>query len=277
MKTPWLPTLLALLLCLPAARAFPPAPDGLIYGMVKDQYGTPLLNSADSVLLQTPGGMRVAVNLQPGLAIGINYALSVPMDAGVTPDPYVNNALTTGAQYRLYVVGGTTTNLPIEMLGTNSVLGAPAQQVRQDLTLGTDANGDGIPDAWEQIFLAEIGATNTLSSLTANTLFGGRTLLQQYLMGNYPNNPTNVFSVQLVSQSAGSAVLAFTTMTGRSYTVLGSPDLKNWTTLSFTIPAQGAAAGPYTYYYAANIQPLQIQTAQPTNAPTMQFFRLQLQ
>ena len=34
--------LLAGCLLVPAARAFPPAPDGVIYGMVKDQSGTPL-------------------------------------------------------------------------------------------------------------------------------------------------------------------------------------------------------------------------------------------
>jgi len=70
-------------------------------------------------------------------------------------------------------------------------------------------------------------------------------------------------------------VLAFTTMTGRTYTASGSPDLKNWTPLNFTIPALGP--GAVTNYYSSVIQPLQIQTVQPTNAPTMQFFRLSLQ
>jgi len=271
------PVLLAVMLYRPGAYGFPPAPDGVIYGLVKDQYGTPLSNSGDQVILQTPAGVQVTCNIQSGLAVGVNYALSVPMDFGVSPDPYAPDALFAGAQYKLYVTVATTTNLPIEMTGTNRVLGAPAQQTQQDLTLGADANGDGIPDAWEQLFLSEIGKNLPLASINPNADYArdGRTLEQEYLLGNYPFNPTNSFNVQLVSHHAGSAVLAFTTITGRDYAVLGSPDLKHWTPVAFTIPATGAPAA--TSYYAPKIQRLQIQTVQPANAPVMQFFRLQLQ
>ena len=269
--------LLAGWLALPAAWAFPPAPDGIIYGMVKDQYGTPLMNTADTVILQTPSGVQVAAPIQPGLAIGVNYILHVPMDAGSIPGPYVANALTTATPYQMYVSVGTTTNLPIEMVGVSPLLGNPAQLTRQNLTLGSDANGDGIPDAWEALFLQEVGANVALGSINTNADYAhdGRTLWQEYLLGNYPYNRGNNFSVNIVSQNAGSAVLAFTTMTGRTYTAYGSPDLKNWTALSFTVPAAGSAVT--TSYYAASIQPVQIQTVQPTSGPPMQFFRLQLQ
>jgi hypothetical protein len=268
--------LLALHLCLPAAWSFPPEPDGLIYGMVKDQYGTPLLNAADKVVLQTPGGVQVTTTIQPGLAIGINYALTVPMDAGITPDPYVTDALTAGTSFKLYVVVGSVTNLPIEMTASYALLGQPAQQTCQNLTLGTDSNGDGIPDQWEQLFLAEIGTNVSLAGINPNADYAhdGRTLWQEYLLGDYPFDPADNFSVKLVSQNAGSAVLAFTTMTARSYTVLGSSDLRHWTSLSFTIPAVGPAV--QTYYYSPIIQPLLIQTVQPANQPTVQFFKLQL-
>lgn len=269
--------LFLLLAVLPAAQAFPPAPSGVIYGLVKDQWGTPLMNTADTVLLQTPAGVQVSAAIQPNLAIGVNYALEVPMDAGTLPTPYVANALTAGAQYKLYVVVNGTTNLPMEMVAAYSSLGNPAQLTLQNLTLGTDANGDGIPDQWESNFLASIGVAIALANINPNADYAndGRTLLQEYLLGNYPFNPGNNFAVTLVSQNAGAAVLAFTTMTGRTYAVNGSPDLKNWTALSFTVPASGPNA--MTSYFAGSIQPLQIQTIQPTNSPTLQFFRLQLQ
>jgi hypothetical protein len=269
--------LTALALGLSAARAFPPAPDGLIYGMVKDQFGTPLMNPADTVVLQTPGGVQVATSIQPNLAIGVNYALDVPMDAGTIPNPYTANALTVSAQYKLYVSVGASTNTPIEMTGAYSLAGNPAFQVRQDLTLGTDTNGSGIPDQWIEVFLSEIGTNLPLASVNPNGVYtkSGRTLKQEYLLGNFPYNPADDFSVSIVNQSAGSAVLAFTTMTGRTYTAYGSADLQNWTPLSFTVPAAGAAV--QSSYFASSIQPMQIQTVQPTNAPVMQFFRLQLQ
>ena len=268
---------LAGLLALPAARAFPPAPDGVIYGIVKDQYGTPLMNPADTVILQTPGGVNLTAAIQPGLAIGINYALRVPMDSGTVGQPYVTNALVAATPYLLYVCVGSTTNLPIEMLRASPVVGSPAQLTLQNLTLGTDANGDGIPDAWEELFFQDIGTNVSLANVNLNADYAhdGRTLLQEYLLGNYPFNPTNNFAITLVSQNAGSAVLAFTTMTGRTYTAYGSPNLNNWTALSFTVPAVGPAL--MSSYSAQGIQPLQIQTVQPANAPQMQFFRLELQ
>lgn len=64
-------------------------------------------------------------------------------------------------------------------------------------------------------------------------------------------------------------------MAGRSYTAYGSADLQTWTPLNFTM--LGTSASPLSTYYAPTIAPVQIQTVQPTNAPTMQFFKLQLQ
>jgi hypothetical protein len=245
--------------------------------MVKDQYGTPLMNPADEVVLQTPGGVQVAATVQPNLAIGVNYAVHVPMDSGTFGSPYVTNALSAAAPYKLYVCVGGVTNLPLEMIGAYPLLGAPAQMTLQNLTLGTDANGDGIPDAWEALFFQEIGTNVNLANVNPNADYArdGRTLMQEYLLGNYPYNPGDNFSVKIVSQNAGSAVLAFTSMTGRTYAAFGSADLKNWTPLSFTVPAAGPVAA--TSYYASTIQPVQIQTIQPANGPQMQFFRLQLQ
>ena len=270
-------TLAFSLLSATSTFAFPPAPNGLIYGMVKDQYGTPLTDPNDQVILQTPGGVQVSGTIQPGLAIGVNYLLNVPMDAGTVAGTYNASALVAATQYKLVVGVGASTNLPMEMTGAYAVLGNPASLTRQNLTLGTDSNGDGIPDAWENVFLSEVGTNLALAKINPNADYAhdGRTLKQEYLLGNYPYNPGDNFSVQLVGQNAGSATLAFTTMTARSYTAYGSSDLQNWTPLSFTIPSQGSAA--MTAYYATKIQPLRIQTIQPTNAPVMQFFRLELQ
>ena len=266
-----------LMLLVTATRAFPPAVDAIIYGTVKDQFGTPLTIAADQVILQTPSGVQVVAHIQPGIMVGANYILYVPMDTGKVGGPYTAAAQLAGNQYKLLVSVGTTTNLPIEMTGGYSVLGIPSSYTRQDLTLGTDANGDGIPDAWETQFLSQLGVNIALANINPNTDYAhnGRTLKQEYLLGNYPYNPGDNFNVQMVSLTNGSVVLAFTTMTARTYSVQGSSDLQNWTPLSFSIPAAGP--GVMTAYYSSTIQPLQIQTVQPTNAPTMQFFRMALQ
>jgi hypothetical protein len=267
---------LALLWLLPDALAYPPAPEVLIYGLVKDQYGQPIANPSDLVILQSPSGAQIVTSIQPLLAIGINYALWVPMDSGFHPTPYAANALTNGGQYTLYVVDGGTTNLPVEMLSAPVPIAAPSERVLQNLTLGTDANHDGIPDAWELAFLQSLGTNITLTNINPNAVYtpDGRTLYQEWLLGNYPYNP-NAFTIQLISVTNGSALISFTTTSLRTYTVYGSPDLKTWSQLPFSVPAISAKV--VNSYFSTAIQPLQIQTVQPASVPPMQFFRLRLQ
>jgi hypothetical protein len=269
----------ALLLLPTTAPAFPPAPHHLIYGTVRDEYGTPLMTSQAQIILETPTGVKLATSVVPGIGYDMNYELEVPMDAGLTPDPYEPDALMAAAPFKMYVVIGVITNLPIQMTGNYSQLGQPGQQTRIDLTLGVDSNGDGIPDAWELAFLASIGSNLNLASLTAGLRLtsDGRTLQQQFLAGNYPFDPDEPFILTVVAPNNGSPLLQFTAMTGRYYTLLGSPDLKSWTPLNFSMPAEGLGGPAHGYYFAPGIQTLQIQTIQPSTGPTMRFFKMLLQ
>jgi len=261
------------------APAFPPVPHHVIYGCVRDEYGTPLTTGGGFVLLETPAGVQIPGTLIPGLAPGVNYQLIVPMDAGLTADAYEPAALKTSAQFKLVVVIGSTTNLPIQMSGNFSALGTPGQQTRLDLTLGVDSNGNGIPDAWEYAFLAALGLDLDLTNLLAGVDYAhdGRTLQQEFFLGTYPFDPTDSFRVSLVALNGASPLLQITTMTGRSYTPLGSADLKTWVPMSFTIPAEGPQGATHSFYYAPDIRTLQVQAIPPPTGPTLRFFRLLLQ
>jgi len=267
--------LLALLLSRLAVWAYPPAPDILIYGMAKDQNGNPLINPADLVILQTASGTQIVANIQPNLAIGVNYAMQVPMDSGTIPPPYVSNALISGTSFQMFLIVGSVTNLPIEMQGTHLTLGAPSQLLAQNLTIGPGLDASGVPLQWAEAFVASLGLNIPPGSINPYAVYtpDGRTLQQEYVLGNYPYQ-TNAFSVSIVSQSAGAAVLAFTSMAGHTYTASGSSDLKNWTPLSFTIPATSQTN--LSSFYSSTNQPLQIQTIPPGSTPQIQFFRLQL-
>lgn len=275
----WLSCLLVLAFSLGPATAYPPAPDHVIYGLAKDEYGTPLLNSQAQVLLITPSGVQIAGSIVPNLGPGLNFQLNVPMDAGTAPDPYKPGALQTAAQFKMYVVVGLVTNLPIQMTGNFSQLGQPGKQTRIDLTLGFDSNGDGIPDSWELAFLAAIGSSLGLSQINAQSVLtpDGMTLLQQFLAGYYPFDPNDTFKLALIDYNAGSPILEFTAITSRSYTLLGSPDLQQWQPLSFRIPAEGSSGPVHSYYLAPDVRSLQIQAIQPASGPAARFFKLMLQ
>ena len=267
-------------MCLPPlARAFPPAPHHLLFGTVRNEYGTPIITDQVQILLQTPNGSQLLTTVVPGLGFDMNYVMEVPMDAGLSTNLYEPEAMIAGMTYTMYVVVGTTTNLPIEMAGAMYTIGQPGQQTRVDLTLGVDSNGDGIPDAWELAFLASIGSNLNLTNLNPSLRLtaDGLTLWEEYLAGTYPFDPQQPFVLSLVALNSGAPLLQFTGMTGRYYTLLGSPDLQAWTSLSFYVPAEGTNAAPHTYYYAPQIQTIQIQAVQPTAGPSMQFFRMVLQ
>jgi len=264
----------------PTARAYPPGPYHVLYGTVRDQYGTPLSSAQAQIVLQTPSGVQLSAPVVPGVSLaGVNYLLRVPLDSGVTPDLYQPNVLLPADAFKLVVVIGTATNLPIEMTSTNFALGSWAKSTRLDLTLGVDANGDGLPDAWEYAFLAAIGATNTLASLNAHSVLtpDGLTLLQQYLMGTALFDPNHPLQITFLGFNGAAPVLQFPTISGRTYTVLMSTDLNNWSPAAFNLSSDEPSAPTRSSYIASSTEAIQVYVAPPPTGITHECYRIQVQ
>ena len=264
----------------PTARAYPPGPYHVLYGTVRDQYGTPLSSAQAQIVLQTPAGTQLCAPVVPGVSIaGVNYLFKVPLDSGVTPDLYQPNVLVPAAPFKLVVVIGTATNLPIQMASTNFALGSWARSTRVDLTLGVDSNGDGLPDAWEYAFLAAIGATNTLASLNANSVLtpDGRNLAQQFLLGTALFDPGNPLKITFLGFNGASPALQFPTLIGRTYTVLISTDLNNWSPAAFNLASDAPGAPAQSSYVAASTATIQVYVAPPPAGTPSQFYQIQVQ
>src|SRR3954464_7355414 len=114
--------------------AFPPAPHHLIYGLVRDEFGNPISDPTAEVILETASGVQIKSKVVPGLDLGVNYQLAVPIDAGLTSDAYKPTALKPLVGFRIKVKIAETTYLPIEMTGDYSHLGKPAQKTHLNLT-----------------------------------------------------------------------------------------------------------------------------------------------
>jgi hypothetical protein len=263
-----------------SSYAYPPGPYNLLYGTVRDQYGTPLNLATARVVLQTPSGVQFAAPIIDGASQpGINYLLKVPLDSGAAPDLYQPNVLLPGASYKLVVVIGAVTNLPIEM-GTNYLsLGKWTKTARVDLTLGVDSNGDGIPDAWEYAFLNMLGTNLPLSSLTANSILtpDGLTLRQEYLLGTALFDPGDPLNIIFVGFIGASPMLQFPVVTGRSYTVLASPDLHSWSPVSFNLATEGLGGPTHSFYVAPGVATIQVYLAPPPLGASRQFYRILVQ
>src|SRR3569623_417311 len=153
---------------LPASHAFPPAPDHIFFGMVRDELGNPISADGAEVLLETDSGVQVKALVVNGSDPGSNYRLSVPMDAGITDDIYKPTALKPTVPFKIWVRINEVRYLPIQMKGDYSQLGQPGQRTRLDLTLGEDTDGDGLPDAWERALISALGGGKSLKDIKPN-------------------------------------------------------------------------------------------------------------
>ena len=254
------------------AGAYPPAPFHLFYGMLRDEYGTPINLPEAEVVLETSSGVAVKTRVIAGIETAANYRLEVPMDAGLLAKPYQPTALRPLVPFRVKVKIGRTTYLPIETAGDFAHLGQPGQRTRLNLTLGEDANGDGLPDAWQRLVNAD------LSQVKPDADAGnGLTYLETYLAGTYAVSPTNGFALNIVGVSNGAPQLEFTAVTGRTYSLLGSTDLDQWRPLAFRLSTDATNAAQRASYYSDTVKTVRIEAAPAETGVAPTFFRLMLQ
>ena len=251
--------------------AYPPAPFHLFYGMLRDEYGTPI-NSGAEVILETSSGVRIKTSVIAGIESGANYRLEVPMDSGLMAAPYQPTALRPTVPFRIKVRVGAVDYLPIEMRGDFSQLGQSGQRTRLNLTLGEDSNGDGLPDAWQRLINAD------LSKVGPGTAAGnGLTYLQTYYAGTYVIDPKSGFALNIAGFNQGAPLLEFVAVTGRTYTLEGSTDLKNWREVTFRLSTEDSTAPARASFLAATVQQMRIAAVLTDNAAAPTYFRLKLQ
>ena len=250
--------------------AYPPAPHHLLYGLVRDQYGSPINLAGGQVILVSASGRELKTQIgysDPG----VNYQLEVPMDAGLTSDLYQATAMQPTMPFQIKVIINKVTYLPMELKGKSSLIGQPGQRTRLDLTLGEDKDGDGLPDAWERMINRDIAKVNP-GDVNAN----GLTNLQAYLTGTYALTGSDGLKLNIEEVRNGEPVMKFMGVTGHAYTLLGSADFVTWTPVSFRITAEGATAVVRSSYLAAKVAAIEVQGVTLGLASVPTFFKLQI-
>jgi len=125
-----------------------PQPAVTYYGQAKDGFGWPYTENATVYLMSTTN--RLAQHEVNGsLSPGVNFMLSVPLDDGRDTNNYSQVAARTGEPVSIVVqdLYGQHT-----IMESNEVPVIPEQGevLMINVTAGTDIDGDGLPDAWEQ-------------------------------------------------------------------------------------------------------------------------------
>ena len=79
------------------------------------------------------------------------------------------------------------------------------------------------------------------------------------------------FTIAVKERANGSDVVEFLAITGRSYLLSRSTDLKTWTPVQFDVPSESATGRDF--YPAHDVRTLQLHIPVATNAPTTYTYR----
>ncbi len=252
-----LPVVLLLAAFLPPLAAFPPAPSYTLFGVVRDQVGATLAAEGADLILLRDGREVVRTRIRSALEGGQNYELKVSIDASRgSTRLYANHAVPAQGVFTLVVELNGQRFYPIEVAGTLRA-GHGGERIRLDLTLGADANNDGLPDAWQEWVLFQSGRTRGTAGWDINLItrdgdFDGDGIsnYHEYIAGTFAGDAAERFELRIVGKSPTAVAFEFYAITDKVYTIEQSSDLRTWQATPFSTSPGSAAV---TWFRAANI------------------------
>ena len=243
---------------------------------MRDERGNPVRADNAVVMFQTASGRILSSQIVTGLELGQNYRLRIPMDAGLTADLYQPTAMRPLMPFTIRVKIGREVFLPIEINSVSQSMGEPGEKTKLDLTLGEDLDGDGIPDAWERSLISR-GLADDLDGVdpNADADADGLSNIDEYMAGSYAFDDTSGFELELKQVVDGVAVMEFLALPGRTYEVLGSTNLEQWSEVDFGLDSDDDET-VRSRYVADDVRVVEIQVPSSENGASYQFFKLKV-
>ncbi len=240
MKKKLLFLLMGLPVLVPAAI---PCGSCTVYGLVKDSYGHPYLDSARISFVNTDGETAAWADITGLVGYGYNFQLALDLDNG-SGERYADYAVREGEQVTISVLVDGVEEPLLE--GATFTVPAPGADVALTLTTGTDADGDGIPDEWErQMMAASGGSITNISQILPDGDFDGdgASNWQEYLSGTFAFLDYDCFAIRdLERTDDGRFLFRFLSVEGKSYSVdvaAGLGDDDSWGTGLFSLSEDG--------------------------------------
>jgi hypothetical protein len=217
----WIGAAIGSLLLSQALWAGLPQPMFVFYGQARDGYGLPYLTNAEVVLLR--GTTEVARHtIRGSLTPGVNFALYAHLDDGRATTAYSSRAVRTGDTVSIVVRQGNAARTIMESRIVPPV-GQPGEIVLVNVTASDDADGDGLPDIWEQELIAwSEGLLQNLFDVRPGDDFDGDGMSNgdEYRAGTFSFLPYDYLYVEAYERTPNQRLrLTFLSVPGKVYHV----------------------------------------------------------
>jgi hypothetical protein len=256
---------LTLLLALPAATApaAPPAPYYTLYGHVRDQVGQTLAVDGAALILLNGATELARTPVKKDGTVDQNYELNIRLDM-MRPGTrsYSSSAVPAQGTFSLVVEMNGQRYYPIEVTAPLTA-GKGGERVRLDLNLGADTDRDTLPDAWEQWQLFQAGHVPGEDGRWALELIDregdldhdGQSNWLEYIAGTFAGDATEKFELEIREKVDSAVRFEFYAITGKTYTIERSTDMKEWKRMPFRAgePPAGDPPAEATAYKAAAV------------------------
>lgn len=269
------------LLSIASSYGFPPLPYFTLFGTVRDQVGQTLSSANAEVQILQNDRLVKASRIAFTPSGGTNYELNLEIDGGRTGNKtYSEQAVIAKSPIIISVLVDGRRFYPIETSGTYRA-GQGGERIRLDLTLGQDADLDGLPDAWEEWQLYQAGLYPGIDGRWNIALIDrvgdfdgdGTSNFLEYLAGTFAGDATESFDLEILGFDNGSPLFEFFTITNKTYSLQSSTDLAKWTPESFSA---GENTVPSREFVAPSVGIVQARGL-PATGNSKKFYRLLVQ
>jgi len=260
-------------------NCYPPAPHHIIEGLVRNEQGVPIISDSIEVLAVSEDAKTVSTKVGDVYKPGVNYSIKIPMESNAGVNLFKTISFRKNLNFSLKIKINEKLYVPIEMIGNTSKMGMPGETTYLDLTIGEDADGDGLPDAWERNIASLFGKNINQINPNDDSDGDGLSNIQEYISGSYAFDKNDGVLINITNITDKYVDFEFLVITGRTYSIEASSDLNEWKKMKFNYSPENLDEELNDYFISSKVQNVKISIPRdslPFSSSESYFFKLRV-